>query len=61
MLPLAVIISYFFLRKIAFGESKLIIKSIVIGLCFLGPILFLITMIINKALMRSRNRKIAGV
>lgn len=59
MFPLGVIITYFILGKIAFGETARIPKSIGIGLCFVGPILFLISMLINKALMKRRNRKIA--
>lgn len=57
--PLGVIITYFILGKIAFGESARIPKSIGLGLCFVGPILFLISMLINKSLMKRRNRKIA--
>ena len=59
MFPIAALIAYFILGKVAFGEEKRIFKSIGIGLFIAGPILGYLSLFIYKKMSESKMRKIA--
>ena len=57
---LGVILTYYILGNLEFGEVNRLVKSIIIGGCFVGCILFyILNNIVNIQLFYMRNRAIA--
>lgn len=59
MIPLSIILTYIILGKTAFGEEGRIVKSIGIGLFIVAPLLWYLSVFINKKITTGKIKKIA--